>query len=868
MQVPALTMSSAASAATPEAAAHRAEADIQQQSQLLKQTCARLAEVGVHDASATVAGCQLRKQLCVRLLGGTGPGGAEVDALELGFHHACRLLPAARPTYLLIGPQPSQRQDVHFRTTAGLALRSSSEFTAFRRTLGIARGSYVAVATCAEPSHLHIIALQQPASALQQPATPLHSAPERIAPSSSEVSAAAGSSVLPPPTPTPASAPAPPAQPPLQLAQPAGTSPMTSPVRLPPPMARPAAASSSPATGRGPPSPAQMSRAWATLVSPAPPVQQGQPQERMLQHWPPPLSSARPHTAAGASGVGATPGLRISQSQQPSTASVAGCPAAQSPARSTSLQLQRASAVAKACVGRWQPPAATSSAPQAEQLAARPAPLAQQQQQQQQDLPGQASQQQLTLTSAQPTSQPQSQPEAAAIASRQPSAAGDPPHRPPAASRLPAAASSGRNCHAAAAPAPPEQAAAKRTQALQSPARRQPTPQQTLSPLPAQVPAAAARTAVAIVPPKEVADALWRLAAGGQQLGGRSLIVQLFACMGSDGRVAEALSLTKQQVAYLLPDVPRGQLPPTLTTVNGTPCSTDAPGGWYVSGFADFRKAAGVQQGALVKVHAISGRLPWLVVTHAPCGPPAQRPPRQPAAAAPPSSPLSPRHSLRRGSEPAGVIQVNTAAGKCWLRRQLRVHLGGGNSSATGGSSPADASADTSAAAAPLLSVPAADVRDLLHPYARCRRYTLVSDSGMEQEVAFGGVGGGGGRGGGDMCSSNDGELASFLQAAGISLGSNVSIAVCNDMQHLHISQLHQSARQPPASTTAAAPADTEHAGGMTVVYGGFNRCQALLPSFRLSGRHSPAACYQQHWYIACRIPVCHAAYMTGRNST
>jgi hypothetical protein len=399
--------------------------------------------------------------------------------------------------------------------------------------------------------------------------------------------------------------------------------------------------------------------------------------------------------------------------------------------------MQRATAAAEACVGRWQPPAATSGAPQAQQLAPRPteSPAHSQQQQAQQ-------------------------------------------------------------------------------QALQPPTQRQPTAQQTPGPAPAQVTAApaapAARKAAAVICPTEVAHALWLLATHRQQLTGNSVVVQLQASKADNGKVVEALNLTREQVALLLPDVPPCQLPATLLTTKGTPCSSHLPGGWYISGFAEFRKAAGVKQGACVKVQAISGRLPWLLVTSVSPVPPAQQPPAQPAAvaaaptaiAAPPatampqSSPLSPRYSLQQGSESGNLTQLNVAAGKCWLRRQLRVRLGGV-------SSPADAAADTSAAAAPLLSVPAAHARGLLHPYARCSRYTLVSDSGVEQEVAFGG---GGSDGGGDMCSSSDGELASFLQAAGVSPGSNVSIAVCNDMQHLHISQLHQSTHHPPTSTPTAAP--------------------------------------------------------------
>jgi hypothetical protein len=329
-------------------------------------------------------------------------------------------------------------------------------------------------------------------------------------------------------------------------------------------------------------------------------------------------------------------------------------------------------------------------------------------------------------------------------------------------------------------------------QALQPPTQRQPTAQQTLGPPPAQVPAAAARKAAAVICPTEVAHALWLLATHRQQLAGRSVVVRLQTFTAANGEVVESLHLTREQVSILLPDVPPRQLPATFLTTKGTPCSGDHPGSRYISGFAEFRKAAGVQKGARVKVQAINGRLPWLLVTSVPpvpSSPPAQQPPAHPAAAAaappaiaastatavPPSSPLSPRYSLRQGSESGNLTQLNAAAGKCWLRRQLRVRLGSGNSSATGGSSPANAAADASAATMPLLSVPAADVRDLLHPYARCSRYTLVSDSGVEQEMAFGG---GGSEGGGDMCSSSDGELASFLQAAGISPGSNVSIAV------------------------------------------------------------------------------------------
>ena len=199
------------------------------------------------------------------------------------------------------------------------------------------------------------------------------------------------------------------------------------------------------------------------------------------------------------------------------------------------------------------------------------------------------------------------------------------------------------------------------------------------------------------------------------------------------------------------------------------------------------------------------------------------------------------------------MVQVNAAAGKCWLRRQLRVRLGGSDSSAIDGGSPADAAADVSAGAAPLLSVPAADVCNLLHPYSQCSRYTLVSDSGVEQEIAFGS---GGSNGGGDMCSSNDGELASFLQAAGISPGSNVAIAVCNDMQHLHISQLHQSTHHPPASTTAAAPRSAAaHAGDMEAT---------CVPAFSLAGRAGSclpdsACCLCQTRCIACQHPLCHA---------
>ena len=698
--------SAAAQRQSPGAAAHRTEAHVQQQSQLLKLTCARLAAVGVHDASATVSGCQLRKQLCVQLLGGTGPDGVEVDALELGFQHACRLLPEARTAYMLIGPQPAQRQEVHFSTTAGLALRSGSEFTAFRRALGIARGSYVAVATCAEPAHLHVIVLMLPE---QPPATPQQS--EQPARSPSATTSVAGTAAPPPPMPPAVSTVAAPAQPPPQTAPPTGASVMASPVRLPPPMARPAAANTPPATGRGPPSPAQTSRACTGLALPAAPPQQGQWQEGL--RWLPPLSKARPTPVAGAPAAEAA--LPVTQPRQSSTAAVAERQAAQSPARSTVLQLQ---------------------------------------------------------------------------------------------------------CAPAAAPAP--QAPAERPEALQSLIQRQPTAQATTCQPPAQVitaaAAAAAATATAVasgavIPPTEVAHALWLLATQRQQLAGRSVVVQLQTSQAANGKVVEMLKLSSEQVSFLLPDVPPHQLPATLLTTKGTPCVSDLPGGRYISGFADFRKAAGVRQGACVKVQAINGRLPWLLVTSASPVPPAQQPPTQPAAAAaappaiaappatavPLSSPLSPRYSMRQGSASGNLTQLNAAAGKCWLRRQLRVRLGGGGSPADAA---ADAAADASAAAMPLLSVPAADVRGLLHPYARCSRYTLVSNSGVEREVAFGG---GGSNGGGDMCSSDDGELASFLQAAGISAGSSVSIAVCNDMQHLHISQLHQSPHRPPASATAAA---------------------------------------------------------------
>jgi hypothetical protein len=139
------------------------------------------------------------------------------------------------------------------------------------------------------------------------------------------------------------------------------------------------------------------------------------------------------------------------------------------------------------------------------------------------------------------------------------------------------------------------------------------------------------------------------------------------------------------------------------------------------------------------------------------------------------------------------------------LRRQLQVQLG-----SIGSSAACDSVSEKGAAAAPLLSVPAQHVRSLLHPYARRSHYTLVSDSvGVQADVAFGN---GASDEAGDMCCSSG--LAQFLRAADISAGSRVSVATCYDMQHLHISQLHASARPPPASTAALAANDAAASTG------------------------------------------------------